>query len=126
MAERPRTIDEYLAPWSDDTRAALERLRKTIRASAPGAEECISYGLPAFRLDGKLLVAFGATASHCAFYPMSSSTVKAHRNELRGYKTTTGTVRFPPDAPLPAALVRKMVNARIAENAAPAKRPKRG
>jgi uncharacterized protein YdhG (YjbR/CyaY superfamily) len=120
MAAKPktkaRTIDEYLAVLSDDKRAALEKLRKTIRAAAPNAEECISYQLPAFRLNG-ILVAFGATAKHCAFYPMSSSTVAAHRDELEGYDTSKGTIRFQPDNPLPAALVRKLVKARIAENA---------
>jgi uncharacterized protein YdhG (YjbR/CyaY superfamily) len=109
------TIDEYLARLSDDKRAALEKLRKTIRSAAPKAEECISYSLPAFRLNGPL-VAFGATASHCAFYPMSASTVAAHQGELEGFDTSKGTIRFQPDRPLPAALVRKMVKARIAEN----------
>ncbi len=117
MAAKPRikTIDEYLAALSDDKRAALEKLRKTIKAAAPKAEECISYGVPAFRQDGNL-VAFGATANHCAFYPMSSSTVEAHEDELRNYDTSKGTIRFPADKPLPTALVRKMVKARIAEN----------
>ena len=112
----PQTIDEYLAGLSDDKRAALEKLRKTIRAAAPQAEECISYQLPAFRLNG-LLVAFGASASHCAFYPMSGSTIAAHKEALEGYDTSKGTIRFSPDKPLPAALVRKLVKARIAENA---------
>lgn len=115
MSDRPQTIDEYLADLSDDQRAALERLRKTIRAAAPKAEECISYGRPAFRLDGRGLVAFGAAASHCAFYPMSGSTVEAHKKELKGYDTSKGTIRFPADKPLPATLVRKLVKARIAE-----------
>jgi uncharacterized protein YdhG (YjbR/CyaY superfamily) len=110
------TIDEYLERLSDDKRVALQKLRKTIRAAAPRAEECISYQLPAYRLNG-MLVAFGATANHCAFYPMSASTVAAHREELKGYETTKGTIRFQPDKPLPAALVRKLVKARIAENA---------
>src|SRR5213083_3381899 len=101
----PQTIDEYLAPLSEDKRAALARLRAIIRAAAPKAEECISYQLAAFRLNGKMLVAFGATANHCAFYPMSSSTVEAHKAELRGYDTSKGTIRFPADKPLPAALV---------------------
>ncbi len=114
---KAETIDEYLAALSDDKRAALEKLRKTIKAAAPKAEECISYQLPAFRLDGKMLVAFGATANHCAFYPMSSSTVEAHEDDLKGYDTNKGTIRFQPDHPLPAALVRKLVKARIAENA---------
>jgi uncharacterized protein YdhG (YjbR/CyaY superfamily) len=97
-------------------RAALEKLRKTIRAAAPQAEECISYQLPAYRLNG-MLVAFGATAAHCAFYPMSSTIVAAHKDDLRDYETSKGTIRFQPDKPLPAALVRKLVKARIAENA---------
>src|SRR5213596_1004002 len=106
---KPKTIDEYLAPLSDDKRAALEKLRKTIRAAAPKAEECISYQLPAFRLNGRMLVGFGATAKHCAFYPMSSSTVEAHQDELKEYGTSKGTIRFQADQPLPAALVRKLV-----------------
>jgi uncharacterized protein YdhG (YjbR/CyaY superfamily) len=117
MAGKPRTIDEYLAALNDDKRAALERLRKTIRAAAPEAEECISYQLPAFRLDGRTLVAFGATASHCALYPMSSATVEAYKDELEDYDTSKGTIRFQADDPLPATLVRKLVKARIAENA---------
>ena len=117
MAGKPQTIDEYLAALSKDKRAALEKLRKTIRAAAPKAEECISYQLPGFRLDGRMLVAFGATVNHCAFYPMSSSTVEAHKDELKDYDTSKGTIRFQPDNPLPATLVRKLVRTRIAENA---------
>ena len=116
MASKPKTIDEYLAALSEDKRAALEGLRRTIKAMAPKAEECLSYQLPAFRLHGKTLVAFGATASHCAFYPMSATTVTAHQDELKDYDTSKGTIRFQPDNPLPAALVRKLVKARIAEN----------
>src|SRR5438552_14375744 len=101
MAAKPQTIDEYLAFASDDKRAALEKLRKTIRAAAPQAEECISYGLAAFRLDGKPLVAFGATANHCAFHLMSSSTVEAHQDELKDHDTSKGTIRFQADQPLP-------------------------
>ena len=115
MAGKPKTIDEYLAALSADKRAALENLRKTIRAAAPKAEECISYQLPAFRQNG-MLVGFGATSKHCAFYLMSSSTVEAHQEELKDYDTSKGTIRFQADKPLPAALVRKLVKARIAEN----------
>ena|SRR6266496_1234273 len=115
MRGRPKTIDEYLAALSPDKRAALQRLRKIIRAVAPKAEEGISYGLAAFRQNG-MLVGFGAAAKHCAFYLMSSSTIAAHKDELRGYDTSKGTIRFSPDKPLPAALVRKLVKARIAEN----------
>ena|ERR1700736_6106863 len=117
MAAKPKTIDEYLAALSDDKRAVLEKLRKTIRALAPKAQECISYQLAAFRLDGRPLVAFGATGNHCAFYPMSSSTVEALMDELKDYDTSKGTIRFQTDRPLPVALVRKLVKARIVENA---------
>jgi uncharacterized protein YdhG (YjbR/CyaY superfamily) len=116
MADKPKTIDEYLAALSEDKRTALENLRQTIRAAAPNAEECINYGLAAFRLNGKNLVAFGAAANHCAFYLMSGSTVEAHKDELENYDTSKGTIRFQADNPLPAALVRKLVRARIAEN----------
>ena len=119
MPTKPTTIDEYLARVTPEQRAALEKIRKAIRAAAPRAEEYIGYGLAAFRLDGKPLVAFGATAKHCAFYPMSSSTVGECEAELAGYDTSTGTIRFSADKPLPAALVKKLVKARIAENAAP-------
>lgn len=117
QASGPKNIDEYLAIFSADQRAALEKLRKTIRAAAPHAEECISYGLAAFRLQGKPLVGMGATANHCAFYLMSGSTVAAHADLLAGYDTSKGAIRFPASQPLPATLVRKLVKARIAENA---------
>jgi uncharacterized protein YdhG (YjbR/CyaY superfamily) len=115
MVRKPKTIDEYLAALSDDKRAALEKLRRTIRAAAPKAKECISYQIPAFRHNG-MLVGFGATAKHCAFYPMSSTTVEAHKNELKDYDTSKAAIRFQADKPLPAALVRKLVKARIVEN----------
>ena len=117
MQTRPKakTIDQYLAGLSDEKRAALQRLRKTIKAAAPKAEECISYQLPAFRQDG-MLVGFGATANHCAFYLMSGSTVEAHKDELEKYDTSKGTIRFQADKPLPVALVRRLVKARIEEN----------
>src|SRR5437870_3693260 len=107
LSARPTTIDEYLARVSDDKRAALEKLRKTIRAAAPKAEECVSYQIAAFRYNG-MLVGFGATSKHCAFYLMSASTVEAYKDELTSYDTSKGTIRFQPDNPLPAALVRKL------------------
>jgi uncharacterized protein YdhG (YjbR/CyaY superfamily) len=113
-----KTIDEYLAGVTSEQRSALQRLRLTIRATVPAAQECISYGLAAFRLDGKLLVGFGAAAKHCSFYPMSSTTVAAHKNALKDYDTSKGTIRFSPDKPLPVNLVRRLVKIRIAENAA--------
>jgi uncharacterized protein YdhG (YjbR/CyaY superfamily) len=112
--KKPTTIGEYLAGVEPGKRAALQALRRTIRAAAPGCTECISYGLAAFRLNGKFFVALGASARHCAFY--LGSTVKSHRAELRGFPTAKGTIRFQADRPLPASLVRRLVRARIAEN----------
>ena len=112
-ARKPKTIDEYLARVSADKRAALQKLRKDIRAAAPKAEECISYGIAAFRLNGKLLVAIGAAARHCAFYPgIHCAGLKERAEEVRHEQ---GTIRFQEDNPLPGALMRKLVRARIAE-----------
>ncbi len=113
----PKTIDEYLAPLSGEKRAALDKLRKAIKSAAPKAEECVCYRIPGFRLGGRLLVSFGAAANHCSFYP-GAHPVEAHRGELEAYETSKGTIRFPVDRPLPAALVRKLVKTRIAEYAA--------
>ena len=119
---KPKTIDEYLAGVDADHRDALQKLRETIHTVAPTAEECISYGIPAFRLNGRSLVFFGAWANHCAFYPGSSNTLKKFRNELRNFQTSKGTLRFSPDKPMPVALVKKLLKARIAENNARANR----
>jgi len=113
---KPRTIDEYLAGVNADQRVALEKLRTIIRAAAPKVEECISYGVPAFRLNGRSLVFFGAWANHCSFYPGSSTTLKKFRGDLKGFQITKGTIRFSPDKPLPITLAKKLVKARIAEN----------
>lgn len=118
MKARPKSVDGYLAALDDEKRAALEKLRKDIHAAAPKAEECISYGIPAFRLDGRMLVWFGAASNHCSFYP--GAVVQAHAKELQGYDTSKGTIRFPPGHPLPASLVAKLVRARARENAADA------
>jgi uncharacterized protein YdhG (YjbR/CyaY superfamily) len=112
-ANKPKTHDDYLAAVTEDNRAALQKLRKAIKRAAPKAEECISYQLPAFRLNGRFLVAYGAATNHCAFYP--GSTIKALKNELKGYDTSKGTIRFPASTPLPAALVCKLVRLRIEE-----------
>lgn len=119
---KPQTIDEYLAGVDPEKRAALRKLRRQIRAAAPRAEECIGYGIPAFRLDGRLLVFFGAAANHCSFYP--GAVIREFADELRGYATSKGTVRFAPSKPLPSALVRKLVKARIAKTATPHRRAK--
>jgi uncharacterized protein YdhG (YjbR/CyaY superfamily) len=106
-------IDKYLATLPADKRSLLVKLRKAIALAAPRAEEGISYGLPAFRLNGRPLVCFAAAANHCSFYPMSPAVIRAHANDLKKYETAKGTIRFV--KPLPAALVRKLVRARVAE-----------
>ena len=113
---KARTVDEYLARLNN------EKLRKTIRTAAPRAEECISHGLPAFRLNGKFLLALGATARHCAFY--LGSTVQEFKSDLRNYDTSKGTIRFQADDPIPAALVRKLIKARIASRSGTKRRAK--
>ena len=117
MQAKPKTIDEYLAHLTNEKRVALEKLRRDIRSAAPKAEECISYQIPAFRLGGRMLLAFGAAANHCSFYP-GAHPIAAHKDELKAYDTAKGTIRFSPDSPLPATLVRKLVKTRIAEYAA--------
>ena len=121
---KPTSIDQYLAGVSDDKRAALQQLRKNILAVIPTAEECISYQMPAFRYDGRVLVWFAAAAAHCAFYP--GGMVNEFKDELEEFETSKGTIRFQPDHPLPATLVRKIVKARVAQNAAKQLRSKAG
>ena len=90
-------------------------MRQAIRAAEPRAEEGISYGMPSFRLNGKLIAGFRAAANHCSYHPMSGATVETLSKELAEYDTSQGTIRFSPKAPLPAALVRKLIRTRIAE-----------
>jgi uncharacterized protein YdhG (YjbR/CyaY superfamily) len=116
MRPKARSVAEYLAALAPEQRAALRKLRSVIRSALPRAEECISYGIPAFRLDGRVLVWYGAASNHCSFFP--GGVVEAFKDDLAGYSTSKGTVRFAPDRPLPAALVRKLVKARIAADAA--------
>lgn len=118
MSPAPRTVDEYLAPLSADKRAALEKLRRAIKTAAPTLEECISYGIPSFRLDGKFLMSFGAAAKHCAFYP-GTLPIRVHKDALKAYDTKKGTIRFDPARPMPATLVKKLVRSRVAERSAP-------
>jgi uncharacterized protein YdhG (YjbR/CyaY superfamily) len=114
---RAKTVSGYLASLSRENRAALNKLRRDIKAAAPGAEECISYQMPAFRFEGRMLVWYGAWERHCALYPGTS--IKPFRKELGRFDTgSKGTIRFQPDDPLPTSLVRRLVKARIAQSAA--------
>ncbi len=117
MTEKPATIDAYLARVPQDQREALQHLRNVIRSAAPLAEELISYQIPTFKQDG-MLVAFAAAKSHCAFYTLDSALIGAHAEALKDFSTSTGTIRFTPDKPIPDELVRRLVSERLAENAA--------
>lgn len=114
----PASVEDYLAALPEASRVALEGLRAAIRAAAPEATELISYQMPAFRNDGRLLVSYAAFTNHCSLFPMSLKVVEDHREELGAFDAEKGTIRFQPDRPLPAELVAKIVRARIAENAA--------
>lgn len=116
---RATDLEAYFASLAADKRAALQKLRQAIRAAAPAADEGFSYGLPAFRLGGRPLVCYGASTNHCSFFPMSPAVIRAHAKDLKQYETSKGTIRFAPDRPLPASLVRKLVRARMAELQAP-------
>ena len=118
------TIDEYLARVEPGQRRALEALRQVIRKAAPNAEEVITYGIPAFRQHG-FLIGFAASAKHCSLHPMNGHTVADFAADLAGYSTSTRTIRFTADKPLPAALVRRIVKARVAENEADVKKKRR-
>jgi uncharacterized protein YdhG (YjbR/CyaY superfamily) len=108
-------IDTYLAAQPRNVRRTLTLIRRAIQAAAPAAIESVSYGLPAFRLNGRPLVAFRAAKAHCAIYPMSPDVIRALADELSAYDVSKGTIRFPIDAPLAAALVKRIVKLRAAE-----------
>lgn len=112
---KAKSIDEYLTALDDERRAPLDALRRTIRSIVPRAEECISYGLPAFRLDGTVLAGFAATADGYSYYPFSSATLQTLSGELSGYATTKGALKVGAAERLPVALVRKLLKTRIAE-----------
>lgn len=109
-----QTVDGYLAALPEEARATLEKLRKTIKAAAPKATEVISYQIPMYKHHG-MLVGFAAFKDHCSFFP-GAKPIATHKDELKAYDTSKGTIRFPTGKPLPAALVKKLVKARIVEN----------
>jgi uncharacterized protein YdhG (YjbR/CyaY superfamily) len=127
MADPPKkrepAIDEYLATVSATNRDLLQQLRRTIHATVPEVEECISYRLPAFRLRGRVIAGFSATSKGCSYYPFSGTTLKTLAGDIERYSQTKGALHFGPGRPLPTSLVRKLLKARIAEDSR--RRPER-
>jgi uncharacterized protein YdhG (YjbR/CyaY superfamily) len=107
------TIDDYLGALDEQKRTALQQLRQTILDIIPNAEECISYGMPAFRLEGKVIAGFAAFKNHLSYLPHSGSVIPELSDELAGYTSTAGSLHFPIDRPLPKALVRKLIATRL-------------
>ena len=116
--EKPTSVEAYFAGLSADVRVELQRLRETIAAAAPDAEEGITYSMPGFLLGGRGFVAYAAFKDHYSFFPMSSRAVETHRAELGALVTGKGTISFEYGARLPVALVKKIVKTRLAEVAA--------
>jgi len=111
----PKNVDEYLECVPEPARSTLNKIRAAIRSAVPPeATETISYRIPAFKYKG-VLVWFAAFSNHCSLFP-SASVVEAFKNELKGFSTSKGTIHFPTDKPLPTALVKKLVKARVAQN----------
>jgi uncharacterized protein YdhG (YjbR/CyaY superfamily) len=112
----PKNVDEYLAGVPEPARSTLNKIRVAIRAAVPpGATETISYRIPAFKYKKGVLVWFAAFSDHCSLFP-TASVVEAFKNELAGFPTSKGTIRFPTDKPLPTALIKKLVEARVTQN----------
>jgi len=111
----PKDIDTYLALQPENVRVALEKLRQVIKTSAPDAEEVISYGMPAYRYHG-MLVYFAGFKNHYSLFPANASIIAEMAEELKGYKTSKGTIQFALDNPMPVTLIKKIVKARMKEN----------
>ena len=116
LGATPQTVDDYLAALPAEARATLEKIRKTIKAVAPKATEVISYQIPMYKHHG-MVVGFAAFKDHCSLFP-GTKALATYKDELKAYKTSKGTIRFPIGKPLPVALVKKLVKTRIAENEA--------
>ena len=107
--------DAYYAALPEDQRALLERMRAKVLRLVPGAVEAMSYGMPTFKLNGRAVVWLAGWKAHCAIYPLTDAFLEAHADELAGFRTTKGSVHFTPEAPLPDALVERLVRARVAD-----------
>ena len=112
-----KEVDRYFRSLPEESRTALESLRKIVRDIVPDAIEAISYGVPTFKLNNRMLVSYAGFKNHCSFFP-GAGPIEAHKGELKNLPTSKGTIRFPPDRPLSAALVKKLVKTRIRLNEA--------
>ncbi len=111
----PKSVDQYLAGIPEPARGALNRIRAAIRSAVPPeATEVISYRIPAFK-DKRILVWYAAFSNHCSLFP-TASVIEAFKDELEGFSTSKGTIHFPTDKPMPIALIKKLVKARVAQN----------
>ena len=119
MRAKSLNVDVYIADFPPETFAKLNQLRETIKAAAPDAEECISYAMPAYRLNG-MLVYFAGYAKHIGFYPGAGG-IAEFKDEISRYKNASGSVQFPLDQPLPVKLIRRIVQFRIKQNLGKAK-----
>jgi uncharacterized protein YdhG (YjbR/CyaY superfamily) len=112
--KKPETVDEYIAATPEPARSAVKKIRAAIRSALPpDAAETISYGIPAFKRN-KILVWFAAFSDHCSVFP-TAAVIEKFQNELEGFSTSKGTIHFPLDKPVPAALIKKIVKARLAQ-----------
>lgn len=111
----PKNVDDYLKLFPEQQRNTLEKIRKAIKAAAPKAEESISYGIAAYKLNGPVAF-FGGFKDHCSYFPAGYSVIKKFEEELKPYKILKGTIHFPVDKPLPSSLIKKMVQFKIQEN----------
>jgi uncharacterized protein YdhG (YjbR/CyaY superfamily) len=115
LAMAATEIDEYLAALDEPKRSTLAHLRETIMAIIPDAEQCISYGMPAFKVGGKTVAGFAAFKNHLSYLPHSGSVIPALATETKGFSGTKGSLHFPVDRPLPKTLVKRLLVARLAE-----------
>lgn len=106
-------VDRYIAALDEPKRSTLESLRQTIAGLIPQAEQVISYGMPGFRLNGRMIAGFAAFKNHLAYLPHSGSVISALPKELAGYASTSGSLHFPIDTPLPRSLVKKLIDVRL-------------
>ena len=122
---KSKDVESYLAGVPAEPRAALEKLRQTIKSVVPGAVEVISYDIPTFKLDGRMLVSYAAFAEHCSFFP-GAGPIAEHEDALKAFSISKGTIRFTTDKPLPATLVKKLVKTRVRLNQEALERKKMG